>query len=702
MDDRRTTILVAIVLLAGAASVVYCASLNSPFVFDDSGSVTDNPSIVRLWPLWGNAEHSGPLTPPADLPTSGRPLVNLSLAINYYFGELNPIGYHVFNLIVHVLSALLLMAIVWRTLRLDYFGGRFDRAAGSLALIVALLWTLHPLQTETVVYVTQRTELMVGFFYLATLYASFRYWAAASSAGRKVWLALATTACLAGMACKEVMVTAPVIVLLFERTFITGSFRRAMQKSWPLYVGLFLSWTLLLYLNYNAPRSDTAGFARASHIGLPAYAWWLTQTKVLLLYLKLAIWPWPLSIHYGTPYLQSLGAAWPWVAGVTVLAIATLVLLWRFSAVGFVGGWVLIILSPTLVVPIITEVAAERRMYLPLAAIMTLLVVGGYWLVQRLAPWPARVAGKRKSSLRWPEVLAGAAAFLVALVLGAVSVRRLAAYDDALTLWQDNVIHQPDDPLAHNNLGNALLSIGRNREAIEHYQQALQLKPNYTDARIDLGIALSQEGRYEEAIEIFQNVLQAEPGHPEVHCNLGVALAKCGKLEEAIKEYQKALRLKPDYFNAYYNLGNSLSAAGRPQEAIVQYLQALRLDPKDSRAHYNLGNEYQQTGQLDKAIQHFQAALRLRPNFPEAHNNLASALLHAGRAQEAVEHYQQAVQQRPDDADTYLNMAIAYASIHRSADAAAAAQKALELARSQGQSALVQKIETLLAAIRAK
>ncbi len=393
MDDRRTTILVAIVLLAGAASVVYCSSLNSPFVFDDSGSVTDNPSIVRLWPLWGDAEHSGPLTPPADLPTSGRPLVNLSLAINYYFGELNPIGYHVFNLIVHVLSALLLMAIVWRTLRLDYFGGRFDRAAGSLALIVALLWTLHPLQTETVVYVTQRTELMVGFFYLATLYASFRYWAAASSAGRKVWLALATTACLAGMACKEVMVTAPVIVLLFERTFITGSFRRAMQKSWPLYVGLFLSWTLLLYLNYNAPRSDTAGFARASHIGLPAYAWWLTQTKVLLLYLKLAIWPWPLSIHYGTPYLQSLGAAWPWVAGVTVLAIATLVLLWRFSAVGFVGGWVLIILSPTLVVPIITEVAAERRMYLPLAAIMTLLVVGGYWLVQRLAPWPGASPG---------------------------------------------------------------------------------------------------------------------------------------------------------------------------------------------------------------------------------------------------------------------------------------------------------------------
>ncbi len=251
MSKPNVNNIVAIAILAGAAWLVYGRALDAPLVFDDSVSVVKNPSIRSLWPLVGDAEHPGPLNPPKDITMSGRPLVNLSLAVNYQFSRLSPVGYHVFNLIVHVLSALLLMAIVRRTLRLDIFTGKFDRASGPLAFAVALLWALHPLQTETVVYVTQRTELMVGFFYLATLYASLRYWAAESTAGRKLWLTLATLACLAGMACKEVMVTAPVVVLLFERTFMRGSFWQAVRTSWPLYVGLFLSWGLLLYLNYN-------------------------------------------------------------------------------------------------------------------------------------------------------------------------------------------------------------------------------------------------------------------------------------------------------------------------------------------------------------------------------------------------------------------------------------------------------------------
>ena len=243
----------ALALVGGVAWEVYGRALDSPFIFDDRISVRENPSIVRLWPLVGDADHPGPLNPPKEMTTSGRPLVNLALAINYHFGRLDPVGYHVFNLVVHVLSALLLLGIVRRTLRLEYFGGRFDDVAEWLALAVALLWAEHPLQTETVIYITQRTELMVGFFYLATLYGSLRYWTAASPAGRKTWLVLSTLACLAGMASKEVMVTAPALVLLFERTFLAGSFRKALRQSWPLYAGLALGWVLLLALNFGIP-----------------------------------------------------------------------------------------------------------------------------------------------------------------------------------------------------------------------------------------------------------------------------------------------------------------------------------------------------------------------------------------------------------------------------------------------------------------
>ncbi len=168
--------LASLIFLSSAVWFVYGRAAAAPFIFDDPVSIEENPSIMRLWPLWGTADSPGPLNPPNDMTTSGRPLVNLSLAVNYHFGHLDPIGYRVFNIILHVLSALLLMAIVRRTLCLNYFEGRFSRVSGPLAFTVALLWALHPLQTETVIYVTQRTELMVGFFYLATLYASLRYW----------------------------------------------------------------------------------------------------------------------------------------------------------------------------------------------------------------------------------------------------------------------------------------------------------------------------------------------------------------------------------------------------------------------------------------------------------------------------------------------------------------------------------------------
>ncbi len=165
---------------------------------------------------------------------------------------LNPTSYHVFNLVVHCLSALLLMAIVRQILHLACFREQFATVGDGLAFLAALAWALHPLQVETVVYVTQRTELMVGLCYFATFYASLRYWSAGDS-GRRVWLALAVLASLAGMACKEVMVTAPVLILLFERTFIAGSFRGAWRNSWQLYAGLFATWALLIWLNYTGP-----------------------------------------------------------------------------------------------------------------------------------------------------------------------------------------------------------------------------------------------------------------------------------------------------------------------------------------------------------------------------------------------------------------------------------------------------------------
>jgi hypothetical protein len=292
-DSPGAVVWFALATLLAIIWFVYGRSLGAPFIFDDVHSVVENRSITRLWPLVGNAAEPGPLQPPLHSPTRGRPLVNLSFALNYQMSALAPRGYRLVNIALHAINVLLLAAFVWRTMRLPIFASRFEKAAGPLAFLVALLWAVHPLATETVVYITQRTELMVACFYLSTFYASLRY----CETMAVKWLVLAVLACWAGMATKEVMVTAPVMWMLYDRAFLSGSLRAAWEKSKPLYLGLFSSWALLLFLNYDGPRSASTGF----HHEVSAAEWWYTQSKILLMYLKLVVWPWPLSIHYEKP-----------------------------------------------------------------------------------------------------------------------------------------------------------------------------------------------------------------------------------------------------------------------------------------------------------------------------------------------------------------------------------------------------------------
>lgn len=599
-----TQFLVAIVVLGGAVWAVYGYALHAPLIFDDEASILDNPSITRVWPLVGDDERGGPLNAPTDLPTAGRPLVNLSLAINYYFGRLDPAGYRAVNIVLHWLSAILVWSIVRCTLQLEYFGGRFTTAAGPIALAVALLWALHPLQTESVVYVTQRTELMVGLAYLATLYSALRYWTASSRGQRTTWLVLATLACSAGMASKEVMVTSPVVVLLYDWTFLSGSLRKLWQKSWPLYVALAATWGLLLALNYEAPRAASAGF----HLEVPAYAWWLTQAKVLLMYLKLVFWPWPLCIHYEMPYMTTAADAWPWLLPVVLLVIGTLILLWRRNAVGYVGAWVLLILSPTLIVPIVTEVAAERRMYLPLAALVALVVVGAYWLAQKLLS----PASPNRHSAPWtPAATLVVPIVALALVFAAMSARRLEAYNDELTLWQGALAQQPESSKALCCVGKLLAARGQYPSAIEHFHEALRIYPEFSDAHLNMGIALFHMGRPQQAMDEFVLALQSNPNNADAQNNLGNALASAGHMAEAIPHFEKALEIKPNYPEAMNNLGSALLESGRADEAVARYRQAVAAKPDFPQVYVHLTLAYAQLNRRAEAVATAQQALDL-------------------------------------------------------------------------------------------
>ena len=246
-------------LIVAATVAVYCGSFSGPFVFDDVAAILENPTIRRLWPL-------GPvLSPPHELglTVNGRPVLNFSLALNYAASGAAVWSYHALNLLIHSCAGLALFGVVRRTLGLDPGPATegTERDANMTALAIALLWVVHPLQTAAVTYTVQRAESLAGLFYLLTLYAFLRSAgcqlivdnrledgargaSGGECAGERAWLVGSAAACALGMATKETMVSAPVIVLLFDRTFVAGSFAEAWRQRWRYHGSLAATWLL--------------------------------------------------------------------------------------------------------------------------------------------------------------------------------------------------------------------------------------------------------------------------------------------------------------------------------------------------------------------------------------------------------------------------------------------------------------------------
>jgi protein O-mannosyl-transferase len=676
-------ILLAAFAVGLAALAAYHNSLSGPFVLDDLSSIPGNPTIRQLWPL------TVPLAPPrgGGLTVEGRPILNLSLAVNYALSGTGVGSYHAVNLAIHLLAGLTLLGIVGRTLRRLGPGPWADDAM-PIAAAAAILWTVHPLQTEAVTYVVQRAESLMGLFYLLTIYGLIR--GAEEGASRIPWLGAGILACALGMATKEVMVSAPLVAFLYDRSFLAGSFRSAWQKRRGFYLSLTTTWVVLAFL---AVRAGTRGGTSGLGIGVSAWDYWLTQPAAVAHYLRLAVWPQPLVFDYGTVGAGSAAAVLPQALLLLVLAAGTVwALRWR-PALGFLGFYFFAVLAPTSLVPGNRQTLAEHRMYLALAPVIVLAVAGVY-----------RLAGRRL----------GLSLFLLcASALLALTVRRNRDYASELALYTDNVAHCPGNAFAQCNLGTALAAQGRVPEAIPHFEEALRLRPNYPIAQDNLGNALLRQGEVEPAIIHYRAALRLEPGFAEAQDNLGTALLRQGRPAEAMACFEEALRLDPGRAEARNNLANILVGEGRVAEAVTQYEAALRLDPAYAEAENNLGNALAREGRVPAAIQHYRRALGLRPGYAEAHYNLGNALLQAnqaapaigefeaalreraaylparenlgnalvreGRTSEAVREYKAVLQAAPDRAVTHYNLGNALLRLNRPAEAAAQFQEALRL-----------------------
>jgi hypothetical protein len=604
-DGRVVLIAAAIVVFTAAA---YHNSLGGPFIFDDDGSIPENPSIRDL-----SAIGTVLSPPPGGFTVSGRPVLNLSLAINYAMSGSQVRGYHLTNLGIHLLAGLVLFGLVRRTLLLPSMRGAMlpsseacranvepprhafedGSMAPYLAGAIALLWMVHPLQTEAVTYIVQRAESLMGMFYLLVLYCTIR----AAASGAVLWSLAAVAACAMGTATKEVMATAPLIVLLYDRTFLAGSFLGALRKRWGLYGGLVACWGFQAYLMFSTgTRGGTVGFGAGEVPGWLLYT--QTQFGVILHYLRLTFWPDSLCLDYGQGVVTTLWEILPGAILVAAMAAATIWGLRRGRKWGFLGAWFLVILAPTSSIIPIRDTLFEHRMYLSLAAVLAAVVLGAFLLWRKLvsgAMLPSsearRATSKRSGHASADQSMTPLAPWIsqwaapclaLALIAGALGVRtarRNMDYRTSLAMWQSAVEVCPFNARTHLKLGVDLFDQGDYDLAITQYRLAIHLDPGVPQAYNNLGVALMARGNVPEAIEQLQFALHINPRYPEPYNNMGKILFHEGKVDSAIEQYRHALRLSPWYINAHENLSEALRSQGKFAEADEesrQVVQALR------------------------------------------------------------------------------------------------------------------------------
>jgi len=589
-------------------------SLRGPFIFDDLPSIPENRHVHHLWPM-GMA-----MSAPPSSPVAGRPVVCLTLALNYAMGGLNVWGYHAFNLAIHVICALVLFGILLRTFQGTRLRDRFGVHAPWLAGAIALVWEVHPLQTESVTYIVQRTELLMGLFLLLTLYCVIR---SEGSAHPRDWQWLAIVSCALGMGCKEVMVVAPLVALLYDRAFLASTFRELWQRRGAMYVGLALTWLILIGLVAVTTREMTG-------LGMQEIEPWdylKTQAGVILHYLRLCFWPRPLVIDY---FDWPVSRSWNdcAVPGAVVVALlgATIWAFRRRPWLGFLGAWFFLILAPTSsILPSLGEVAAERRMYLPLAAVAA-LVIGGTWRVLTGRLWPrfdqqidCRASAPLAVVFPW---MGGAALAAAVLALGWMTLHRNEDYRSEVSIWSDVVAHRPHNTRALVNLGTVLARRGQSDEALALYRQALQLDPANSDAQFNLGVTLAGRNELDEALVHLNEAARLVPHSAIAQCNLGIVLAQKGDLLGASKHLTESLRFDPRNATAHNALGTVLARQGNPAEAEKEFARALQSEPDFADAHANLGLALAQLGRMDLAVQQWETAVRLDPKQQNARQAL--------------------------------------------------------------------------------
>jgi protein O-mannosyl-transferase len=585
-------------LLVVIVAIVYVNSLAAQFLFDDLLFVGEDGIIRKMW-HWDSWRYLQ------------RCFATWTLQWNFELGHgFYPWQFRLTNVVIHIAAGLTLFGLVRRTLLIGGSrnatetvphspGHHIDRA-DWFAAAVAILWLVHPLQTQAVTYVVQRYESLMGLFFLLTLYCTVR---GARSNKPRDWYIAAFISCLLGALSKEVIAVCPLVVLLFDRAFLSGSWREAWRQRWPLYTALAVPVALILFVSretFGSVRDKSIGFGMDD---ISAWEYLRSQPEVILHYLRLSFWPDRLILDYGWPVEQSPLAIYGLGSVIVLLVGLSLWATWRHPKLGVLCLSFFLILAPTSSILPIKDLAFEHRMYLPLAAVVVLTVLAVEQLLVRL---------------KLPESVRGHAALvLIAVAAGGLSLRTMLRnrdYHDSIAIWKQCIENNP----AHARPYRILAVVYDKQDpdvAITFYQKALAKNPNWEWMWIELGNAQSRRNNVAAAAQAYEQAARLKPDLIESHLNLSRLRMREGDYAGAIVAAEQAIAHKPDDPRALKQLAWLLTTSAdgavrdgkkalailgkipqKPDRIDIQYLEVL------SAAHAEVGDFDQAVNFAEKAL----------------------------------------------------------------------------------------------------
>jgi tetratricopeptide (TPR) repeat protein len=644
-------------LIVAATWVIFGQTVRYEFVnIDDDIYVYENPRITSgltfqgiRWAFFHSYSNFG-----HSYSYYWAPLPALSHMLDCQLYGLSPGGHHLMNVLLHSATAVLLFLV------LREMTGMLWRSA-----FVASVFAIHPLRVESVAWIAERKDVLSGLFFVLTLAAYVSYVRHLGGKGSRARYFAVASLFAIGLMSKPSLVTLPFVLLLldywplnrldqpFSANASAEPIRR--QDSFSVFKGLLIEKiplfglsaascvvTILTMTHTLVPVEQRSMAARLGN-AIVSYTTYVGQT----------FYPANLAVFY--PFPASGIPPWEILLSLVLLAFVTVGgFVLRRSKPYLVVGWLwyLGMLTPTIgLIQAGEQARADHFTYLPHIGLLLLIA----WAMGDLCASPHR---------RRPVL--GAGALMAVAALMACAHVQASHWKNSVSLLSHTLACTSGNNAAHNNLGTALLQMGRVDEAAIHFQKILEVQPQNAEARNNLGNVLFQKGRVDEAVADYQKALEINPKFALARYNLGVAFLQSGRVHDAVGDFQKAVKIAPDFAKAHYNLGIALVQLGQVSDAVVHYNKALEINPNYAESEYNLGIALLQIGRLDEAVSHYNKALVINPNYVEAHNNLGTALVQLGRVNDALAHFQRAIEISPLNVEAPNNMALVLATFPES------------------------------------